>query len=290
MHNRKIIFTAAATIALAAAIHFHSSKKVGAPHPSSIANSETTPEKQKPFSTPIPQAVNSLTDPADRALAQLRNLFAQDPSDENGHAAEFLNDLCRTNQFQLALKLIDTVPRDLRTDWLKIIFNRWAQTEPSEAIKSLATIADPEEHTAAFESAVAGWNSTDPAGLANYAINLTTPDDRDYALSAALNNWSLQDPTALATWLNTLPRGAEFDYGAALMISKTDGANRAPELAMKWVENIEDPALKQNSFTRVLTEWMQTDSAAAKQYVSTAAWLDDPFRSKLLSTLSPTSP
>ena len=292
MQNRHLIsLTAIAAIALAAAIHFHSPKRAGESDQSSTASPEnaSTPRRgsrdairqdrpHEPFATPDP------------ILTQLRNLLAQDPSDQNGHAADLLNDLCTTKKFETALKLVDAIPRDLRSDWLKIIFNRWAQTQPQDAIKSLGTISDPEEHNTAFQAAVAGWNSIDPAALANFAINLSAPDDRDYALSAALDNWSLQDPVALATWLNALPRGEEFDYGAALMISKTDGANRPPELAMKWVENIGDPALKQNSFTRVLAEWLQTDSTAAKQYVTTAPWLDDTLRSKILNSLSPAPP
>ena len=291
MQDRKLILISVLIIALiGAAIHFHAPKRAGALQPSSIANSKNAPAKQKFISASNLPTVDTSTDPGDHALAQLRDLLAIDPTDQNGHAAELLNDLCRTHQFQTALKLVDAIPRDMRSDWLKIIFNRWAQAAPQDAMKSLDALGDPSERNAAFQAAVAGWNSADPSGLANFAINLATPDDRDYALSAALDNWSLQDPTALATWLNTLPRGEEFDYGAALMISKTDGANRAPELAMKWIENIEDPALKQNSFAHVLAEWLRTDSTAAKQYVSTAAWLNDSFRSKILTTLAATQP
>ena len=88
-----------------------------------------------------------------------------------------------------------------------------------------------------------------------------------------MDNWSLQDPAGLATWLNTLPPGIEYDAGAAMMIEKTDGANRTPELAMKWVECITDPTLKQQSLLRVLAEWKQTDSVAACQYIASATWL-----------------
>jgi hypothetical protein len=77
----------------------------------------------------------------------------------------------------------------------------------------------------------------------------------------------------------------EYDYGVGLMLSKTDGASRSPEVAMKWVENIGDPALKQSSFDRVIAEWLQTDSAAARQYVATAPWLDDSARSKILDSV-----
>ena len=275
-----ILLSAAALCALAVVFHFRSPKK-SSPTTPPVTTSENVPTIKNPANTTAKPIIS--TTPDDPILARLRNLFAQDPSDRNGRAAELLNQTCRDKQFQTALNLMDAVPRDLRADWLKIIFNRWAQAQPIDAMQSLAKIGDPDERAGAFQAAVAGWNSSDAAGLANYAMNQPASDDRDYALTSALENWSLQDPTALATWLNTLPRGAEFDYGAALMISKTDSANRSPELAMKWVENIADPALKQTSFTRVLAEWLQTDSAAAKQYVATARWLDDSARSKILN-------
>lgn len=246
---------------------------------SSTTITENLPAVAKPINTLTP------TNPAEKTLTQLRDIFARDPTDQYGRAAELLNQTCRDKNFQTALNLVNAVPRDLRADWLQIIFNRWAQSQPSDAMQALNEIGDPDERAGAFHAAVAGWNSSNPAGLANYAINQSASDDRDYALTSALENWSLQDPAALATWLNTLPRGAEFDYGASLMIAKTDGANRSPELAMKWVENIADPELKQTSFTRVIAEWLRTDSAAAKQYVASATWIDDSSRSKILSAL-----
>jgi len=274
-----ILVFAFALCAVVAFFYFHAPKKSPQMPPSTVSS-------EPPSTITIPintSATPASTTPAEKSLAHLRDLFAQDPSDQNGRAAELLNQTCRDKQFQTALALIDAVPRDLRADWLKIIFNRWAQAQPNDAMQALDKVGDPDERAGAFQAAVAGWNSSDPAGLANYAINEPASDDRDYALASALENWSLQDPTALATWLNTLPRGAEFDYGAALMISKTDGANRTPELAMQWVENIADPALKQTSFTRVIAEWLKTDSTAAKQYVASATWLANSARSKILN-------
>jgi hypothetical protein len=287
--NRKLILIAAALCVAAVAAHCFISKKTASKTPQKLA-AENSLSTEKTVSTVKPETIDTLSSPADRAMAQLRNLLAQDPSDQNGRAAEILNQQCQDGQFQIALKLVDAVPREMRPDWLTIVFNRWAQTQPTNAMQALDTISDPDERAGAFQAAVSGWNSTDPSGLANYAVSLAASDERDYALTAALQNWSLQDPAALATWLNTLPRGVEFDAGAALMIAKTDGANRSPELAMKWVENIGNAELKQNSFTRVLSEWLQTDSAAAKQYVATVGWLDDSTRAKILGTSASATP
>jgi hypothetical protein len=283
MKNRELIWITVVAITVAGmTIHFFALNRSATSQNSNIVS------KSLGLAPRFASAVKSKTwdtqaNSAQPALTHLRDLFAQDSSDQSGHAAELLNQTCRDHQFQTALSLMDAVPRDLRSDWLKIIFNRWAQSQPTNAMQALEKIGDADERAGALRAAVAGWNSSDPAGLANYAINQPASDDRDYALTSALENWSLQDPAALAAWLNTLPRGAEFDYGAALMIAKTDRANRSPELAMKWVESIADPDLKQTSFTRVIAEWLQIDSTAAKQYAATATWLDDSARSKILN-------
>ena len=96
-----------------------------------------------------------------------------------------------------------------------------------------------------------------------------------------MDNWSLQDPAALGTWLNSLPAGPDFDAGVALMIAKTDGANRTPEQALLWVENIGDQSLRSAVLTRVLQEWQVQDPSAVRSYLAHADWLDETQRQKL---------
>jgi hypothetical protein len=232
------------------------------------------------------QATNVVASAPELALAIGWQLLAADPADENGRAATILNALCNAGQFQTALAFASETPTDAHSDWLKLVFARWAQNQPQDAVKSLDTIADPQQHSTAFRALVDGWNSGSPSGLAAYAFALPSGEDRDYALGAALDNWSLQDPAGLATWLNTLPPGVECDVGAAMMIAKSDGANYTPELAMQWVENINDPEIKQDSLLHVLDEWSQTDSAAARQYVATVTWLADSQRQEILGKIT----
>lgn len=212
-------------------------------------------------------------------------ILADDPEDDNGRYAALLDELCRSGEFQTALTLSEKASADLHASLLKNVFYRWAQSRPQEAIKSLDAITDPQLHSAALRAAANGWNTTSPGDLATFAFALPPGGDRDYALGAALDNWSLQDPAALGAWLNAIPQGNEFDYGAATMIEKTDAVNRSPEVAMEWVENITDPALKQNALLRVLYEWMQSDSVAARQYVARAAWLDESQRRQILENI-----
>ena len=206
-----------------------------------------------------------------------------DPTSQESRLANSLLDLCQAENFPAALKMALEAPPELRNDFVKAVFNRWGRIKPQAAMKSLETIADPQLRSTAMRAAADGWNANDPAGLAAYAFALPQDDDRDYALGLALDNWSMQDPAALGTWLNTLPRGPEFDYGVALMIAKSDSVNRTPELAMQWVENIGDAALKLDLTERVLREWSQSDATAAQRYVADAAWLDDSQRREIFS-------
>jgi hypothetical protein len=171
-------------------------------------------------------------------------------------------------------------------DWTTATFHRWGESRPEDAVRALENFADENLRATAFHAVVEGWSAGNPAGLAAYAMALPQGENRDYALGQAMDNWSLQDPAGLATWVNTLPHGKEADAGAALIIAKTDGANRTPELAMQWVENIDDPSLKLDSLAHVVEQWNQTDPDATQEYVTTATWLSDPQREEILKTLA----
>ena len=218
------------------------------------------------------------------------SILAADPEDREARAAGVLMELCRTGQFQAAFDLAGKAPAGLQAGFYGMVCHRWAQSRPQEAVAALAGIADGASRSAALRAVADGWNVNDPGGLAVYASALPASGDRDYALSEALVNWSLQDPAGMATWLNTVPPGNEFDAGAAMVIARTDAANRSPELAMQWVENIENPTLKQNAFQRVVTEWAQADAAAARKYVEQAAWLDEGLRGKAMEALGTAAP
>jgi len=285
VQNRKLLWTAVIAFCVAGVAAFlNSPKKAGAPAPPVPA--PKTVEAKPHFVAVRPRMAPVVPgDPAELAVAKVRELFAEDHDDQDGRAVELLNEYCRDGKFQIALKLVDAVPADMRHDWLTIVFSRWAERQPWQAMNAVASMTDPAQRETTFRAAVDGWNSHDPGGLADYAVNMPASDDRTYALIAAIGNWSMQDPAGMAAWLNNLPRGDEYDYGVAMMLARSDGANRSPQMAMQWVENISNPTYKQSSFQSVLAEWMQTDANAARQYVATATWLDDATRAKILGGL-----
>lgn len=219
------------------------------------------------------------------ALAIVRRLLADDPDDGAGCGPALVVALNNAGQFQAALDFLNDGPPDSRADWTMATFRRWGESRPQDAVKALDAIADAQLRNTAFQAVMNGWAAGDPAGLAAYAVSLPQGENRTYALSQAMDNWSLQDPASLGAWLNTVAPGAEFDAGVALMIGKSDGANRSPEVALGWVEGISDPGLKFDSLAHVLDEWAQTDATAPVEYVRNAPWLDDQQRSRLLEKM-----
>jgi len=284
MQNRKLIWITITAFCVAGVAAFlNSREKAPRSAPPLTIQDDVQIKKAPAFSRPVSTPVVS-SDPAAIAVARVRELFAQDPEDKNGRAAALLNEYCQAGDFEIALKLVDTVSGDTRVDWQYIVFTHWAQRQPLNAMDAVYAITNSGQRQLAFQAAIDGWNSNDPAGLADYAIQLPVSDDRTFAFRDAIANWSQQDPAALATWLNHLPKGDEYDLSVTWMLAHSDGANRSPQVAMQWVESISDPSYKQLAFQNVMTEWMKTDSDAARQYVATATWLDDSARTKILNS------
>lgn len=224
------------------------------------------------------------------ALEIGRRLLTDDPTSGSAYGTALIGALSAAGQFQAAVQFANEGPLDSRANWLNVTFTRWAQNQPEDAVKALDLIQDEPSRMQAFQSLANGWAANDPAALAGYAASLPDGANRNFALEKVVNNWSLQDPAGFAAWLNTSPPGVDFDRAIATLIQRTDGANRSSEIAMKWVENIGDPNLQHDSLLGVLKEWMQTNPAAAQQYVATAAWLDEARRQEILNSLRNPSP
>jgi hypothetical protein len=236
------------------------------------------------FHRDVPPPEPSLNS-TEMTLAAGRKLLAEDPSDTDGRAGNFLLSLCDAGQFRAALEFANESPTNLRAGWLRAVFTRWAGKHPQDAVNALSSIADESQRIQLFQTITSTWAANNPATLADYAESLPSGDDKTYALNLVADNWSMQDPEAFSTWLRTAPPGVNMDEAIAKMISSTDEANRSSEIAMEWVEAINDPALRYNSLMWVLGQWNQSNPAAAENYLSRISWLDDFQRQEILSTL-----
>jgi hypothetical protein len=212
-------------------------------------------------------------------------LLVEDPTDKNGQAGNFLLSLCAGGQFRLALKFANEAPSDLKSGWVQAVFTKWAQSRPQDAISALASIQGDAERSALFQTIASTWAANNPSALASYAGSLPDGDDKTYALNQIVDSWSMQDPKAFAAWLDTSPSGVNMDQAIAEMVTKTDSANRTPQIAMEWVESINDPTLRYNSLVQVLGQWNQDDPATAQNYLANVSWLNDSQRQHILKGL-----
>ncbi|HEU6447073.1 MAG TPA: hypothetical protein VFV23_01385 [Verrucomicrobiae bacterium] len=238
----------------------------------------TPPENSFAFAT------NSIITSPETALAIGEQWLAADPADDDRRASDLLVAMCSAKKFEIAIAFANQAPADLRDNWLELIFTRWAQENPRDAMSALASVSNSTARTLAFQTAADAWAANRPAKLAEFAASLPDGDDKTYALEKVVDDWSMQDPEAFATWLNTSPP-VDLDLAIAEMISKTDSANRPPEIAAQWIEKISDPALKYNSLLSVMNQWEQNDPAAAENYLDNLSWLSDQQRREILEKI-----
>jgi hypothetical protein len=221
----------------------------------------------------------------DEALAIGRKLLAADPVSGSAYGTALVGALNRGSQFQTAFQLAADVPPSERQPWLEMTFSRWAAEQPQEAMNALSSVSDPESRTNAFRGAIRGWAASDPGTLAAHVDSMSAGADRDYAAGQALMRWAEKDPAAMGEWLNSLPATRIREVGAAWMITRSDGANRSPEVAMLWVQEIRDPSLRHDVLVHVVNEWAQTDANTAWRYVSSANWLSDQENRQAMAVL-----
>jgi hypothetical protein len=279
------IFVTACIICVAARLaEYHFQANPAQPVVAKSIETQNPPTSENSGNNNYPP-LERLPNSTDMALAPGRQLLADDPSDAKGRAGDFLLSLCNAGQFQLALQFANEAPPDFKSGWLKAVFNRWGQVAPRDAIAALVSIENESERASFFHGIADTWAANDPPALAKYAGSLPNGDDKTYVLNQVVDNWSLQDPEAFSGWLNTSPTGVNLDQAIAQMISKTDEANRSSEVAVQWVDCINDPALRYNALVQVLGQWNQSNPTAAQNYVGTVSWLDDSQRQKILKDL-----
>jgi hypothetical protein len=84
-------------------------------------------------------------------------------------------------------------------------------------------------------------------------------------LGWALQNWAKADPDAVTGWVNNnfSILGSDLDQGLESIATATV---LQPNVAVIWAEGITDPAMRSDALTVILRNWVNSDSATAKQY------------------------
>lgn len=222
----------------------------------------------------------------DAALAIGKALFARDAASGSAYDTALVADFIAVHQFQKAVQLAGDASGDVQRQWLQMIYQRWAAEAPRQAFESLNSFTNGALQPALFQAAAAGWANNDPAGLAQYAEALPASDSRSNALNMAFDQWLNRDPVEMGEWLNTLPANAETDAAVAKLITRTDEANRSTEVAIGWVEQIQDLDLRATTLEHVLSEWARSDLEGARKYLDAESWLTPEKRQGIWTDIS----
>lgn len=247
---------------------------------------QRTPENSKtpttaPSQDPIPEvALGSNAQPA------LKSLPIDNPALANEQDGDNFDLLCSNEEFATALDLAKNGPEDIRADRLNVVFARWAQSDPEEALSALEELNGNISHTNLFRTIIDVWSAKNPETLANKALAMPEGDERNYAFAKATDNWSLQDPATMGEWLNNLPPSRDFDRAIADLLAKTDSVNRSPEVAMSWMEGINDPELRRGALEVIARQWAESDLPSAEKYVANVSWITPAQRDAILQSLT----
>ena len=178
-----LIATAGLCVAGGWAHYFSARSLAGAPLPRAmVAVRDAQPVATPPTHPTVDHPPAPAPAPASNTFA---SLLVADPEDQDARAATLLLNLCHAGRFAAAFDLIGQAPAGLQAGFYRIVFKCWAQSQPRQALQSLAAIADPQARSAAWRAAADGWNVNDPAGLVACAFSLPAGGDRDYALGLA---------------------------------------------------------------------------------------------------------
>lgn len=89
-------------------------------------------------------------------------------------------------------------------------------------------------------------------------------------LSNSIMGWARQDYEAAGEWLKTQNPSSDTDHAISAYASTV--VQIAPEAAMVWAEEIQDPKMQENTQKRTLREWHEMDPAAAESWLTEQGW------------------
>lgn len=166
-----------------------------------------------------------------------------------------------------AAKYVSTMPEgENKKSFTAELWKEWGTIDSTGAIESLQTLSNKEQKDTALISLMKGWAEQEPTLATNYVLDELAGEIQDKALQAVLTQWTknggVNDVAAL---LNELPANAETDKIASSIIENM--AQVDIEAAIKWVDTIENEALREKSRLSAMWFWGSQDFESANNYV-----------------------
>lgn len=119
------------------------------------------------------------------------------------------------------------------------------------------------------ETVASSWSSSSPQAAAEWAMGLPERGSiRRGAVGQIAERWMHLDSVAAREWIQSLPAGNTRDGAAERLIHMS--ASSDPETAFAWAETISDQDHRRGLMHHTLTQWRNTDPAAAGAALSNA--------------------
>ena len=197
-----------------------------------------------------------------------------------------LNGITQAGAYQAAASFVDhlDIESAIKAELVNYLAAAWGTYEPQAAMQWIKT--QPEE----LKSSAGGrlseaWAESDPQGATHFAAAAETPD-AEPILQNSFSKWLAADSAAATAWLAAAPNKKELDpllNEVATMPAQTNGQVKT---ALSWAERIQDPELRLNTVTSILSAFKQQDSAAAAAYLQDITYLTDEQRVRLVDDLA----
>lgn len=188
------------------------------------------------------------------------------PGAERDNALNTLTYWWRSSDFEGALDWAEQQGGPVKAKMFPLLALNLGNQEPEARARYAARLGD----AVSPGTDVAAWASEDPAAAAESLRNQPPDADRLVAVAGA---WLLRDPNAASEWINTIASGEPRDKALSELVGQLAGAG--PELAIEWSAKISDEKKRHKAYEKTLWRWLRADSAAAREWLSTAPVPED---------------
>ena len=173
---------------------------------------------------------------------------------------------------------------------LNFLAGQWARYQPEEAAPWVLALPEGPVRDQAMDGLTQAWSDINPVRAADFAVKLPPGEVRQTALRQAISKWTMDDPVVASKWVLQFDAHQDFDQAVASIATSHDLISRNIGLALGWADTIQNPALRRESTTTVVSNWYALNPVAALNYIKTSPELTTEIRQDLLEKIVPSAP
>lgn len=206
----------------------------------------------------------------ERPVRALREIMSEPgQTDRMMGLLDYYKDLS-PGEFESEAGKLKSLPMAQRMMAMNLLFSRWAEIDPEEAMRVSSSVGFPEMFMARA-GAVTGWAASNPEGLAQaYADNPSQfgmgPGGRGSSETIGLiaSEWAKQSPESALRWARTLEEG---EQGRAVAGVFSEMARQDPAKAADMAAGLA-PEERESAYLSIAESWALTDYNAADQWIN----------------------